>query len=196
MKAVVFALGFLMLWAPFAAAEEATKWTVSVSGGSKIEIPALFADGESRLLGGFAENLGTAFEPEKYPGVQLRQYQADTNKKSPFDYIKKQLVGDTDRVTYNLDKPSVAVIPVHRRMAQKFSTACARKTVSSPVSICIGPRTNRRCLGQLPSASVGRSTRIGDPQIFHFDAQTLGIQPQRIFAFHASHLAALAAEGA
>ncbi|PBB32744.1 hypothetical protein CK214_11390 [Mesorhizobium sp. WSM3882] len=82
-KAVVFALGFLMLWAPFAAAEEATKWTVSVSGGSKIEIPALFADGESRLLGGFAENLGPAFEPRSIRAFSFASTEPILIKRAP-----------------------------------------------------------------------------------------------------------------
>ncbi|TPM34486.1 hypothetical protein [Mesorhizobium sp. B2-3-5] len=110
MKAIGLALGFLMLSAPPAPAEEPIEWTVSTSGGSKIEIPVFFADGDARLLGGFAENLGTAFEPKEYPGVQLRQYRAGTRKKSPFEYISAELVGNTDNVTYKLDKPSLAAI--------------------------------------------------------------------------------------
>ncbi|CCV08008.1 exported hypothetical protein [Mesorhizobium metallidurans STM 2683] len=110
MRAVGFALGLLMLSAPLAVAGKASEWTVSISGGSEIEIPVFFADGDARLLGGFAENFGTAFEPKQYPGVQLRQYRADTTNKRPFEYLEEELVGDTEKVTYKLDKPSFAAI--------------------------------------------------------------------------------------
>ncbi len=96
--------------APLAVAKEPIKWTVSISGGSKIEIPVFLAEGDGRLLGGFAGNYGQTFEPEEYPDVELRQYRTDTYGKRLFEYLKDMSVGDGDKVTYQLDKPSLAAI--------------------------------------------------------------------------------------
>ncbi|TSE10586.1 hypothetical protein C1D09_014635 [Mesorhizobium intechi] len=109
-RAVGFAFGFLMLSAALAAAEEPIKWTVSISGGSKIEIPVFFAKGDGRLLGGFADNHGQTFDPIGYPDAELRQYRAGDNKMSPFEYLKQAIVGDADKVTYKLDRPSLAAV--------------------------------------------------------------------------------------
>lgn len=110
MRAVGFALGLLMLSAPRAVAGEPIKWTVSRSGGSEIEIPVFFVEGDGRLLGGFAENYGTVFNPEVYPDAELRQYRLNTKDKRPFEYLKNEIVGEGDKVTYKLDKPSLAAI--------------------------------------------------------------------------------------
>ncbi|CDX59014.1 exported hypothetical protein [Mesorhizobium plurifarium] len=110
MKAIVLALGFLMLSAPLAAAEKPFKWVKSLSGGSEIEIPDFFAEGDGRLLGGFAHNYGQTFEPEEYPDSQLRQYRTHTYGKSLFQYLKDMNVSAGDKVTYQVDKPSLAVI--------------------------------------------------------------------------------------
>ncbi len=105
-----FALGLLALLAPAAMADEPIRWTVSISGGSKIEIPVFFAEGDGRLLGGFAHNYGQTFEPEEYPHSQLRQYRTHTYGKSLFEYLKDMNVSDGDKVTYQVDKPSLAAI--------------------------------------------------------------------------------------
>lgn len=110
MKAIGLVLGFLALSAPLAAAEKPIKWVKSLSGGSEIEIPDFFAEGDGRLLGGFAENHGQTFEPEGYPDSQLRQYRTDTYGKSLFEYLKNMNVSEGDKVTYQVDKPSLAAI--------------------------------------------------------------------------------------
>lgn len=110
MKALILALGVLMLPAPLAAAEKPIKWVKSLSGGSEIEIPDFFAEGDGRLLGGFAENYGQTFEPEEYPDAQLRQYRTHTYGKSLIRYLKDMNVSDGDKVTYQVNKPSLAVI--------------------------------------------------------------------------------------
>ncbi|WP_256753494.1 hypothetical protein [Mesorhizobium sp. Mes31] len=110
MRAIVFALGLLMLAQPLAVAKEPIKWTTSISGGSTIEIPVFFVEGDGRLLGGFADNHGQTFDPIGYPDAELRQYRADNNKMSPFEYLKQAVVGDAHKVTYKLDRPSLAAV--------------------------------------------------------------------------------------
>jgi len=109
MKTIALALGLLAASAPLAVAEEPIKWTVSVSGGSKIEIPAFFEDGDVRELLTDGRSHGTTFSPKEY-GVYLRQYRIfDEPDKRPFEYIKEKVSGE-GRVTYKIDKPSLGAI--------------------------------------------------------------------------------------
>jgi hypothetical protein len=109
MTAVGVTLGSLMLATPLVAAKEPIKWIESLSGGSRIEIPEFFEDGDGWLLGGFAENYGSVFLPASYPDAEFRQYRA-LEKMTPFKYLKQAITGDDSIVTYKIDKPSLAVI--------------------------------------------------------------------------------------
>ncbi|MER9918089.1 MULTISPECIES: hypothetical protein [unclassified Mesorhizobium] len=110
MRTFGFAFGLLALSTPMAVAKEPIKWIESLSGGSKIEIPEFFEDGDGWLLGGFAENYGSVFRPASYPDAELRQYRALEKKMTPFEYLKQAIVGDDSIVTYKIDRPSLAVI--------------------------------------------------------------------------------------
>lgn len=109
MRAVGFALGLLMLAQPLAVAKEPIKWIISISGGSKIEIPAFFEDGDGRELLTDGISHGTTFSPKEY-GIYLRQYRIfDEPDKRPFEYIREKTSGES-KATYKIDKPSLGAI--------------------------------------------------------------------------------------
>lgn len=85
------------------------KWTESISGGSRIEIPIFFEDGDTRELLTNGKSHGTAFFSQEY-GVYLRQYRIfDEPGKRPFEYISEKTSAER-RVTYKIDKPSLGAI--------------------------------------------------------------------------------------
>ncbi|ESW99284.1 hypothetical protein X769_23880 [Mesorhizobium sp. LSJC268A00] len=109
MRAFGFAFGLLALSALPAVAKEPIKWTVSVSGGSEIEIPVFFKDDDGRELLTDGVSHGTTFSSKEY-GVYLRQYGIfDEPDKRPFEYIKEKTSSE-GKATYTIDKPSLGVI--------------------------------------------------------------------------------------
>ncbi|WP_332713834.1 hypothetical protein [Pelagibacterium mangrovi] len=90
------------------AAQDNIEWTISVSGGSEIEIPIFMTEGWVRGLMMQGEDYGTAFEPDRFP-VQLRQYRTDSTGR-PFDYLENVLGANADAITYSYDHANLGAI--------------------------------------------------------------------------------------
>lgn len=88
--------------------QDSIEWTTSRSGGSVIELPEFMTEGWVRALMVDGEDVGTAFEPERF-AVQLRQYRTDSTGR-PFDYLVDLLGGTADEVTYRYDQETLGAI--------------------------------------------------------------------------------------
>ena len=129
MRTIGFAFGLLVLSPPLALAEEPIKWIESLSGGSKIEIPEFFEDGDGRELLTDGESHGTTFSPKEY-GIYLRQYRIfDEPDKRPFEYIREKTSGES-KATYKIDKPSLGVISgISADGTQVFYGMCQKRII-------------------------------------------------------------------